>query len=72
MLRRFLLVGIAVILLPGSVTQLMFGFIVSFVYLLLTLQTQPYLYVSGAAVGRSGLLLAAPLHLGLIPMSLPR
>lgn len=33
MLRRLLLVGFAVIILPGTVTQLVVGFLVSFVYL---------------------------------------
>ena len=42
MLRRLLLVGFAVLVPQGTVTQLVFGFLVSFVYLLVQVQAKPY------------------------------
>ena len=42
MLRKFLLVGIMVVIEPGTVTQLVLGTIISAVYLMIQLQAHPY------------------------------
>ena len=46
MLRRFLLVGLFVTLMPGSITQIAIGTITSAVYLMIQLQAKPYKNIS--------------------------
>ena len=43
MLRKFLLVGLFVIVFPGTITQVVIGTIVSAVFLMVQMQAKPYL-----------------------------
>lgn len=45
-LRRFLLVGVAVLVSPGSITQLVVATVVSLVYLIVQMQARPFRVLS--------------------------
>ena len=49
-LRRFLLIGVAVLLSPGTLTQLMLGAIVALIYLMVQMQACPFRHTSDAFV----------------------
>ena len=49
-LRRFLLVGVAVLISPGSLTQLTLGAIVALAYLMVQMQARPFRHTSDVFV----------------------